>query len=200
VRRLWAPRLQGETLWARAWRRVRGTFKRTSDAADVLPDGCEPDLGAIVIFLVLVAVVLLLFFVAIPLLVALIDIVLILLLTVLGIAARVVFRRPWVVEAVGPDSSRWRWRVVGWRASRRAVQDIADAVAHGHPPEAGHDSVPVVHGARADDERAGRPAQGSTSPPSGPPVDRPPPPPPDRLLGGGPADAPPVDGDGGAAS
>jgi hypothetical protein len=135
VRRLWAPRLQGETLWARAWRKVRRGARRSADLADVPDPGCLVDgLEGLAIALTVLAVVLVVVLVGIPLLLALLDIVLILLLTALGIGARVVFRRPWIVEAVGPDEVRRTWRVVGWRASREAVDDIADALAHGQPP------------------------------------------------------------------
>lgn len=70
---------------------------------------------------------------------------------VLGVAARVLFRRPWVVEArsaepLPPETTdawssdapvpavrRHTWRVVGWRASGEQVEAVAKALAHGHP-------------------------------------------------------------------
>jgi hypothetical protein len=140
VRRLWAPRLRGETLWARAWRRIRGSWRRTGEFADAGDPGCAVDLvEELALVLAVIAVVLFVVFVGVPLLVALIDLLLLVLLTVLGIVARVVFRRPWVIEAVGPDTMRRTWRVVGWRASREAVDDIGTALAHGAPPPPGHE-------------------------------------------------------------
>jgi hypothetical protein len=135
VRRLWSPRLQGETLWARAWRKVRRGVRRSADLAQVPDAGCLVDgLEGLAIALAVLAAVVVVVLVGIPLLLALLDMVLIVLLTVLGIGARVVFRRPWTVEAVGPDEVRRTWRVVGWRASSQAVDDISNTLAHGGPP------------------------------------------------------------------
>lgn len=143
VRRLWAPRLRGETLWGRAWRRIRRTGRRTGEFADAGNPGCAGDLlDELAIVLAVIAVVLFVVFVGVPLLVALLDLLLLVLLTVLGVVGRVVFRRPWVIEAVGPDTMRRTWRIVGWRASHEAVDFIADALAHGAPPPPGHEVSP----------------------------------------------------------
>jgi len=56
-----------------------------------------------------------------------------------GLGARVLFRRPWVVEATGPDPLRRTWRIVGWRASGEKVDEIAGLLAHGHPLPAGYE-------------------------------------------------------------
>jgi len=37
VRRLWVPRMRGETLWSRAWRRIRPTGRRVIEATDAGP-------------------------------------------------------------------------------------------------------------------------------------------------------------------
>jgi len=137
VRRLWAPRLQGETLWARFRRRMRGVRRRSDDVGDVA--GCGVDLlDDLLVVAVVVAVGLFLVFFAVPLLVAVLDLVLVALLTVLGLAARVLLRRPWTVEATGPDGLRRTWRVVGWRNAAGVVDQVANDLAHGHPPPAGH--------------------------------------------------------------
>jgi hypothetical protein len=60
-----------------------------------------------------------------------VDLALLVLLTVLGIAARVVPRRPWVVEADASDGRQVLWRVVGWRDSGELADAAADALAHG---------------------------------------------------------------------
>lgn len=144
VRRLWAPRFRGETLTGRAWRRMRRTGRRTGDGLDVASSpGCGADLfDELAIVIGIVVVVLFVVFVAVPLLVALLDLLLLLLLTGLGLVGRVVFRRPWVVEALGPDQHRLTWRIVGWGASGEAVDYIADALAHGAPPPPGHEASP----------------------------------------------------------
>lgn len=142
VRRLWAPRLQGESLLARAWRRM-GRARRVGRGIGESDPGCFMDFsdGLVVGLLVIAAVLLLIFFV-IPLLAALVDVVILVVLTLLGIVARVLFRRPWVIEATTPARPRHTWRVIGWRASGEAVDDIADALAHGHPPPAGYELSP----------------------------------------------------------
>lgn len=143
VRRVWAPGLRGERLWSRLRRRTKGGRQGSSELGDLAESGCGPDLlDDLVIVVAIGAVVLFLAVFGLPLLFALLDVAVIALLTVLGIVARVLFRRPWVVEATGGDRLRRTWRVVGWRASREAVDDIADALAHGHPPPPGHEVSP----------------------------------------------------------
>jgi hypothetical protein len=61
------------------------------------------------------------------------------LLLVLGVAARIAFRRPWVVEATDAGPLRHTWRIVGWRASGEKVEEIAGLLAHGHPLPAGYE-------------------------------------------------------------
>lgn len=137
VRRLWAPRLQGETLWARFRRRLRRVRRRSDDVGDVA--GCGLDLvDDLVVVAAVVAVGLFVVFFAVPLLIAVLDVLVIVLLTVLGVAARVLLRRPWTVEATGPDGLRRTWRVVGWRNAGELVDEVANDLAHGHPPPAGH--------------------------------------------------------------
>jgi hypothetical protein len=143
VRRLWAPRLRGEHLWSRFRRRNRGARRLGRELGDTAGDGCLPDsLDDLALGAALVLAVLFLLFVGFPFLFALIDVVVILVLTGLGLVTRVLFRRPWVVEATGGDQIRRTWRVVGWRASHEAVDDVADALAHGHPPPPGSEASP----------------------------------------------------------
>ena len=78
--------------------------------------------------------------VGVPLLLAILDLLLLALLTALGIAARIVFRRPWIVEADGPTGHRVRWRVVGWRASGATVDAAAEALAHGAAVPPGYET------------------------------------------------------------
>jgi hypothetical protein len=154
VRRLWAPRLGGESLWRRFRRRSRMSRRVTEQAGDVADPGCVVDLldDAIAV-VVIVAVVVFVLLVAVPLLVAIADVVLLALLTVLGFGTRILFRRPWVVEArslvpvpvdaragdawpsdaTTTEPRRHTWRVVGWRASGEMVLAVADALAHGNP-------------------------------------------------------------------
>jgi len=134
VRRLWVPRMRGETLWSRLRRRIK-RVRGVSELADV-GDGCFLDLDDLVILLVLIVVVLLLVFLVIPLLMVLLDVLFLIVLLLIGIGARVAFRRPWVVEATDAGPLRYTWRIVGWKASGEKVDQIADLLAYGHrlPP------------------------------------------------------------------
>lgn len=130
VRRRWAPRHIGsQTIWARFWDRTRKVRKRTTDAADLPDPGCAPDVAeGVVVFIGLVLLVLFLIFIGIPLLVALGELVLILLLAVAGVIGRVLFRRPWTVDAASPQGDRHTWSVVGWKASATARSFVATRI------------------------------------------------------------------------
>ena len=127
VRRRWGPRHIGsQTVWARFWARTRKVRKRTADAADLPDPGCAPDVAeGVVVFIGLVLVVLFLIFIGIPFLVALGELVVILLLALAGVVGRVLFRRPWTVDAIGPDGHHHVWSVVGWKASAAARAFVA---------------------------------------------------------------------------
>jgi hypothetical protein len=139
VRRRWAPRLGNQTLPGRAASRLRRIIRWAKDLlghADITDIGCLLDDIAVVfgVLIVLGLVVTLLVLVVVPLLVALLDLVLVLLLAVLGVLARVVFRRPWTIEARSADGAVQRWPVVGWRASRERRDEIAALLASGIVP------------------------------------------------------------------
>lgn len=134
MRRHWAPRFGGETVGGRFLRRFRAVRRRTSDAADLEP-GCL-DVGGegIAVVIAVIVVLLLLIFVGIPFLLALLDLVLLVVLTALGIAGRVLFRRPWTIEARHRDGTVHTWRVTGLRASAARRDEIAAALAAGVVP------------------------------------------------------------------
>lgn len=131
VRRRWAPRHLGRsTLWARFTDRMRRVRRTTTDLGDVGDPGCAGDVGeAIVVFIVVIAVVLFLILIGIPFLVALGELLLLLVLVVGGVIGKVVFRRPWTVDAAGPDGAHHEWRVVGWRPSGAARAFVAERLA-----------------------------------------------------------------------
>jgi hypothetical protein len=131
VRRRWAPRhLGSQTIWTRFRDRNRKVRRRTSDLGDVPDPGCAPDVAeGIFVFLVAVAAIAFLIFVGIPFLIALGELLVIVLLAAGGVVGRVLFRRPWTVDAVDPTGAHHTWSVVGWRASGAARQLIADRVA-----------------------------------------------------------------------
>ena len=135
VRRRWMPRLGADTLWGRFRRRLRRTFDRVADGADLDP-GCGELLGeGIAVALVVIAVALLLFFVVIPVLVAIVDVLILLLLAGAGALSRILFRRPWTVEATADDGSVLRWRIVGWRASGERCAQVARRLEAGLDPD-----------------------------------------------------------------
>ncbi|NHC13217.1 hypothetical protein [Motilibacter deserti] len=83
----------------------------------------------------LVAAAALFWWLLLPLLLLLVDLVVVLVLLVAGVAARVVLRRPWTVEAASRHA-RYRHHVVGLRAARRARSDLAEQLRAGtlRPP------------------------------------------------------------------
>lgn len=109
--------------------RTRRVRRRARDVGDLPDPGCAPDLAeGIVAFIVVVAVVLFLIFIGLPLLIALGELLLVLALALAGVVGRVLFRRPWIVDAVAPNGAHHEWSVVGWRASAAARSLVADRV------------------------------------------------------------------------
>lgn len=96
-----------------------------------MPDpGCAPDLAeGVLVFLVAVAVILFLIFIGFPFLIALGELLVVVLFAVVGVVSRVLFRRPWTVDAVDPAGAHHAWSVVGWRSSGAARQFIAERIA-----------------------------------------------------------------------
>ena len=131
VKRRWIPRLGSETLWHRFWRRSLRTRRRTGDLIDADP-GCLGALGdGFLAAIALIVVVLIAVFVVIPLLVALVDVLILVVLALIALAARVLFRRPWIIDARDGSGTVLRWRVIGWRASGEQVAVIRELLAQG---------------------------------------------------------------------
>jgi hypothetical protein len=122
---------------------MRRTRERLTNSLD-FGEGCLPDLGegiivALVGLVVVVLAVLLLVVVVIPLTIVLLDLLLLVVLIVGGAAAKVLFRRPWAVDAApeDPAADGLRWHVVGWRASAERCRTVAELLAAGlRPPDA----------------------------------------------------------------
>jgi hypothetical protein len=137
VRRRWVPRLGAESLWGRMHRRFRQAVRRAGNIADADP-GCLEVLGeGIAVAAAVIVIVVFAVFVGLPVLFALLDLIVVLLLALLGVLARVLFRRPWVVEARANDGAMSSWRVVGWTASRERCTEIAQLLAAGIPTPEG---------------------------------------------------------------
>jgi hypothetical protein len=117
----------------RASRRTAGEF------ADVDGGGFAGDVSEGGVLAVAIVAALIVLTVLLPFVVILGELVIAILLALLGIAARLLFRRPWTVEALSATGDRHRWRVVGLRASREHAADVANALAHGNPLPGGEE-------------------------------------------------------------
>lgn len=133
VKRRWIPRLGADTLWNRFRRRFRKTFRRAGDAADA-GDGCLDVGDGIVAALLLLVIAGVVIFVILPALVAIVDVTVLVVLAIGGLIARVCFRRPWLIDARDGTGRVLRWRVVGWKASAKRVEDIRHLLAAGTVP------------------------------------------------------------------
>lgn len=92
-----------------------GPIAMADDAA-----GCL--LGALLGMLTLV----LFFVVILPLFLAVVEAMALVVAVLLGVAARLVLRRPWIVQAGRVGHPGWvAWKVVGWRRSGEVVDEIA---------------------------------------------------------------------------
>jgi hypothetical protein len=141
VRVVWQPRWAALFRRFGAWRRKRkgeGTSGSSGDSPDV--SGCanfDGELGAIIfgIMLLLIGVVVF-WFLVLPLLLLAVDIIVVMVLLLLAIPARVLFRRPWTVEAAYDDGQVekvFSADVVGWRRALETRDDIAAKLTQGFP-------------------------------------------------------------------
>ncbi|QYG92304.1 hypothetical protein HC251_07535 [Iamia sp. SCSIO 61187] len=128
VHRRWVTRLGRETFGRRVGRRFRRSGSNL-DLADGV--GCVPDLGEILFALVAFVVIVLLAIFVLPVLVIAVEVVLGLVALLLGLVAKVLFRRPWVIDAFAADGTHLRWKEVGWRTATERRDEITRALAHG---------------------------------------------------------------------
>ena len=125
-----------------AWRRNRRGNADTANAvvSSVFDSVDDNILVGIVAVLGAVVAVLSAWWLILPLLLLALDVVVVVVLFVLAVLARVLFRRPWTVEAAtgsGADEEWFATQVVGWREALRTRDEIADKLRAGNP-------VPVV--------------------------------------------------------
>ncbi len=123
-------------------RHERGSRGDWLDGLQLFDTSHDNPLVAIAVIAVLVLVVGLAWFLVVPLLLAILDLTILVLLTLIGIAARVVLRHPWEIEALGPQGRRLSWQVPGWRRSRRAITAVADLLAQGQTPPTNSSTFP----------------------------------------------------------
>ncbi|OWY63343.1 hypothetical protein B7486_53630 [cyanobacterium TDX16] len=136
VERHWMPRSGVDSPLTRM-RRTMGWVGRGAKGADAGAQLAELGelggpfaiIGAVILLVVMVAVVGL---VVVPLLLVVLDLVVVLLLGVALVIGRLLFRRPWTIEVVGPDATK-EWKVAGWRASRELKADLRHRIEAGLP-------------------------------------------------------------------
>lgn len=115
VRRRWMP-------WHPRWRRFD-----QDPVPNFVPDvllGADDILGGAAYIVVGIVFAITFAFVLVPLTVLFLEILLLLALLAGGVALRIVFRRPWLIDVSGPQERTYA--VVGWRRSARAGDLIAD--------------------------------------------------------------------------
>jgi hypothetical protein len=116
--------------------RFRGSREgRAEDALDLIwgLDLIDSSLTPLAIAVGLILVVLVL----LPLLGIALELIVVLILLGSGVLARVVLRRPWVIEARNLDDRdrSVSYGVSGWRASGEAIEALRTAIAAAGPPE-----------------------------------------------------------------
>ena len=128
----WLPRRPKWLGWGPGRNRDR---KSDWSWLDVPDPGCLPDelpvLGAIV---AVVLILVLLWFIVLPLAVFALDLLFLLLIAAAGVATRVFFRRPWIVEAATEGDVR-HWPVVGFRSSKEMVGEVSWSLQNGRALE-----------------------------------------------------------------
>lgn len=121
VRRRWVHR-------SVSWRGGRRVPDVDVPGLELLDDelGIFAAIGLAITAVVVVALAVLF---VIPALVFAVELLLVVLAIGLGAGARIVFRRPWTVEArvAGTNEGR-EWKVVGWRASGELVDTLAERI------------------------------------------------------------------------
>lgn len=131
--------------WVHRKLRWRGKGSRTldlMDGADLVSWGSDlPVIGVVfavfAIVLFIVAAVILI----VPALIFLAELVILAALVGLGLAGRLLFGKPWTVEARRRDGGEtFQWKATGWRTSRDLVGSVADQLRSTGVPDGG---VPV---------------------------------------------------------
>ena len=122
VRRKWMQRKV-------SWRGPKGgRAVDLFDGADLAGDGADlPVIGVIMLAIAALVVAVLAVVFVIPAVIFFIELMLVLGAVGLGVLGRVLFRRPWTVEArVDGTDEGGEWKVTGWRASGELVDSVAE--------------------------------------------------------------------------
>ena len=116
-----------------AWRKKDGKRMAMPDACDCVNFG-EGLVSSLVFLVVGLLVLLALWLVVWPLLALAIEASVALSVLVAGLIGRLVFGKPWIVEAVGGEDRHLRWTVQGVGAAHRVIGEVSDALAAGVEP------------------------------------------------------------------
>jgi len=116
-----------------------GRTRKNASSADLewldLAGGCIPDdIPVLAAIGLIVFVLILIWFAVLPVAVFALDLLFVLLVAAGGVATRVLFRRPWIVEASTAAEAR-RWPIVGLRKSRAMVDEVSWAIQNGRELE-----------------------------------------------------------------
>jgi hypothetical protein len=140
VRRRWNPRPDRPIL--------RHTLSRQTERwapRDLFGAGAEaiPELLAGALFVVgFLLLGVFVYYVVVPLALLAIDLTIVVVVAVTAVVGRLLFKRPWIVEATDGLHTE-RWDVVGWRASGDHARLVAQQLRDGLPlPESGLASGP----------------------------------------------------------
>lgn len=116
-------------------RRVRRRWE-TRDGFDILGEFAGFDIGPVAAMLAVALLVILFAVVILPLLALAVEVVIVILAFLVALAARLLRRRPWRVVARSrePYEAELDWHVVGWRASRDTIAEVAAALEAGREP------------------------------------------------------------------
>jgi hypothetical protein len=100
-----------------------------------IPAGSDEGFAVVVaVVLALVAVIVAaaaFWWVVLPLLAVVVDAAIVVILFVAGCVARIVFRRPWTVQATSSRGDRLTRKVVGWRQALRQRDEMVSALRNG---------------------------------------------------------------------
>lgn len=133
------------------WRGRRRTIDLL-DGADLASSGADLPIVGVALAVVgslLLAIAAVLFIV--PALIFLAELLIIVLIVGIGVVGRVLFGRPWTVEAKqGLTAEAYEWKVTGWRASGDLVSSVADQLRTTGIPTGG---APVPPEGRSHEER-----------------------------------------------
>ena len=150
VRVVWEPRWRALARRFGGWRRKRRDGEGGVDLglSDIdLPSGGGgggggglSDLADDIVVLIAIVIGLILFgflfwWLLLPLLLLVLDVVVVVVLVIVGAVSRVLFRRPWIVQATGEPGGRVSAEVVGWRAALRTRDEMAEKLRLGYRPE-----------------------------------------------------------------